>query len=193
MRSPTEAPQGVQRLQSRDAIPSTCYDSCNNANLEAQSVGMTPELCDSNSVFQSYRSACEDCLNAYMDEPTTRDYLDQNFGQWTDYCNAMAPLPTSVSVFTTISPSLVEETVVVTIPYTLTVFGVKTFVSLTKTLTSFPPLPDTTVIIIETRLSHISHLYVAEHIVIHCAAENVGIYSSSVESHGFKPDEHNDK
>lgn len=43
-----------------------------------------------------------------------------------------------------------EETVIITIPFTATVDGMTTVWPLTKTLTSFAPLPDTTVIVVKT-------------------------------------------
>ncbi|KAI0539108.1 hypothetical protein GGR58DRAFT_525333 [Xylaria digitata] len=118
MKSPTEAGQGVPLLQPRDpTIPAVCYDACNNANIEAQSVGMNSELCDADSAFLAYY-------------------------KWLDYCGATTPVINN--------PSLVGETVFVTIPYTATVSGLQTVFSLIKTLTSFVSLPDTTVIVIET-------------------------------------------
>ncbi|KAI0459046.1 hypothetical protein F5B21DRAFT_337799 [Xylaria acuta] len=129
MRLLREAVSGIWRLQSRGpTVPSLCYDACNNANLAAQSVGKTPELCDSNSVFFKYYSACQDCINTYSNnsQETTRYYLDQAFGQYLDYCGGAVPITGTPISIPSSTPSLTEDTVVVTILYTGTVDGVRT-------------------------------------------------------------------
>ncbi|KAI0553956.1 hypothetical protein F4679DRAFT_580125 [Xylaria curta] len=133
-----EAVQGTKWLQLRGpTAPTACYDTCNNANLEAQSIGKNPELCDPDSSFFRYYDACQACLKAFESgQETTRDYLDPTFSSWIDYCNGIPP---AVSVSGT--PSVGEHTV--TILYTTTVDG-------EKTVTIFAPIPDTTVITIET-------------------------------------------
>ncbi|KAI1348700.1 hypothetical protein F5Y01DRAFT_206954 [Xylaria sp. FL0043] len=74
-------------------IPSICYDTCNNANLEAQAVGKTPDLCNPDSVFMSYYDGCQDCIAANADDVqlTERDYLAPAFAQWLDYCDSTSP------------------------------------------------------------------------------------------------------
>ncbi|KAI3329796.1 hypothetical protein F4824DRAFT_372270 [Ustulina deusta] len=149
MSSPTEVLQGMQWLQSRDsALPAVCYDTCNNANIEAQAVGKSPELCDEDSVFWTYYNACSDCAHSYTDNVTATTFLDSGFGQYIEYCGVTGPEPITLS--TTNNPSLMEETVIITIPFTATVDGMTTVWPLTKTLTSFAPLPDTTVIVVKT-------------------------------------------
>ncbi|KAI1747197.1 hypothetical protein F4782DRAFT_521964 [Xylaria castorea] len=152
MRSPRNAVQGIQWVQPRDqTVPAVCYDGCNNAYFEAQAIGMTPEVCDS---FSGYCKACRDCLEAYdTNSEATKDYLDSTFGQWINYCEAGSAIPMtgtpSVSIPSS-TPSLIEQTVVVTILYTATVDGVTTIWPLEMTVTSFAPIPDTTVITIDT-------------------------------------------
>ncbi|KAI1741710.1 hypothetical protein F4680DRAFT_414811 [Xylaria scruposa] len=140
MRSSQEAVRGIRLLQPRGPTPpALCYDICNNANLEAQSVGKTAELCDSDSDFQAYYNSCKSCLKAYSsdEQEATRDYLDPTFSQWINYCAEAS----QQAVSSTSTSSVVEHTV--TILYTTTVDG-------EKTVTFFAPIPDTTVIAIET-------------------------------------------
>ncbi|KAI8946444.1 hypothetical protein F4801DRAFT_583366 [Xylaria longipes] len=123
-----------------------------NANIEAQAVGKTPEVCAPNSNFQSYYKACKYCIETYDDSgEADRDYLDPIFSQWIDYCDEVQSSPPSpMQTPPPTASSLVENIVVVTIPYTGTIDGVKTILSLEKTVTSFAPRLDTTVITIET-------------------------------------------
>ncbi|TRX92296.1 hypothetical protein FHL15_006911 [Xylaria flabelliformis] len=138
MRSSREAVRGIQWLQPRGlTAPAACYDPCNNASLEAQSIGKIPELCAPDSAFFRYYDSCASCIDASdSGQETTKDYLDSTFGEWIDYCNGSAP---AVSPISTLSG--VEHTV--TILYTTTIDG-------QKTVTFFAPIPDTTVITIET-------------------------------------------
>ncbi|KAG8162630.1 hypothetical protein KVR01_007108 [Diaporthe batatas] len=81
-------------------IPAVCFDPCNNANLEAQTRGKVPSLCDRDSDFNKYLKQCNDCLDNYSD--TTKingqDYVNGSFQQYIDYCSATQPEePTIIS------------------------------------------------------------------------------------------------
>ncbi|KAI1121873.1 hypothetical protein F5Y10DRAFT_255371 [Nemania abortiva] len=150
MRSRVKEVPEVQWLQPRDpAIPAICYDSCNNANLEAQSVGESPELCDPDSAFMIYYNACKDCVDSNGGDSTDRDYLSPVFAQWIGYCDSTTVTGGMTMTGAPATPSI-AVTVLVSVLYTTTIDGVKTVWPLTKTLTSYVPLPDTTVISITT-------------------------------------------
>ncbi|KAI0096715.1 hypothetical protein GGR51DRAFT_567042 [Nemania sp. FL0031] len=121
MRSLRGLRQWTRWLQLRDpVVPTICYVPCNNAYLEAQAQGKSSGLCASNSTFYSYYTACRDCLETNSNNDTsTKDYLNQEFGQWISYCESTAaPLP---------------ETEVITIETSEN--GHKTVWSFTKTFT----------------------------------------------------------
>ncbi|KAJ8122150.1 hypothetical protein O1611_g9915 [Lasiodiplodia mahajangana] len=104
MRSLLESRQEMRWLQSREpTVPALCYDTCNNANIEAQAVGKTPELCAADSGFWSYYNDCVDCVKAYSNNDTaaTQDSLDPTFGQFIDYCDSMVPETTVITIETT--------------------------------------------------------------------------------------------
>ncbi|KAI1357273.1 hypothetical protein F5Y08DRAFT_346938 [Xylaria arbuscula] len=127
-----------------------------NANLEAQAIGKNPELCDSNGSFFEYYNACQACLSTYNTDQQVEDYLSMNFAQYHDYCGASPPIPSSststISASTSYSSAqqTIAVTVLITIPYTATVDGAQTVWPLTKTLTSYAPLPDITVLSVTT-------------------------------------------
>ncbi|KAI1185668.1 hypothetical protein F5B17DRAFT_406901 [Nemania serpens] len=161
----TTAPKDAAATSSAPVLPAPCYNSCNNANLEAQSlVGKSPELCSPDSRFYFYYNSCLSCVEAVAgkDEYDARSYLDAEFGQYLAYCSAIPPetvsgqppIQSTTSPSTppplTASTSLVEYTFVATISYTATYNGIITVWPLEKTLISFAPLPNTTLITITT-------------------------------------------
>ncbi|KAK4232558.1 hypothetical protein QBC38DRAFT_514235 [Podospora fimiseda] len=79
-------------LASRDEtiVPAECYAWCNNAYLEAQRVGKSPELCDNNSTFNDLYSKCRECIQAWPGESkiTLIVYLEPTFFQFIDYCSS---------------------------------------------------------------------------------------------------------
>jgi len=80
------------RLSKRDEtiVPAVCYDICNNAYLEAQSIGKTPALCDARSAFRNYYDGCQACIGANAPDVklVTKSYLDPKFAQFVDYCSS---------------------------------------------------------------------------------------------------------
>ncbi|KAJ0123513.1 hypothetical protein J7T55_011978 [Diaporthe amygdali] len=83
-----------EAVQPRDTvspvIPNICYDSCNNAYIEAQSRGEAPSLCDQDSAFTNYYEGCIACMdqNATQIQDSTRQALDSFFSEYIDYCEA---------------------------------------------------------------------------------------------------------
>ncbi|KAI1115103.1 hypothetical protein F5Y14DRAFT_412214 [Nemania sp. NC0429] len=136
--------QNGRRIQPRATIPEVCYDTCNNANIEAQHVGKSPELCNPDSDFMTYYNACSGCVKAQTDDPqVTKDYLDPAFSQYLDYCKSPENSTTAGGSTLTGGPpatvsstALTVVTVLITIPYTATIGGITTVWPLTKTLTS---------------------------------------------------------
>lgn len=189
MRPSAEPLLEVRRIQSRaPVIPGQCYEACStlimitirlvlivcldNASIEAQRIGKSPEICSPDTPFWYYYQACSKCLEANSGgdgdsddtaEPT-ETFLNDTFGPYIEYCGSVpvqTPVQTSTqtsaqtSALSTLSTgtrtsSLVGYTVVITIPYTATNDGLRTVWSLEKTLTSYPPVPKTTIITIRT-------------------------------------------
>ncbi|KAI0445162.1 hypothetical protein F4803DRAFT_205353 [Xylaria telfairii] len=154
MRSRVTQIPGVEWLQPRGlTIPSACYSICNNCFLEAQVVGKVPELCDPDSAFMMYYNACTDCVDS-IGEHKSIDDVDPAFYQFIDYCAAETE-GTTATRSTTVAESapstpLAAVTVLVPVPYTATINGVTTIWSFTKALTSYAPLPNTTVLSVTT-------------------------------------------
>ncbi|KAI1362890.1 hypothetical protein F5Y08DRAFT_310879 [Xylaria arbuscula] len=147
--SSLEEPRAVRWLELRDpTIPSVCYDVCNNAILVAQSVGKTPELCSAYSEFMVYYGACSDCVHSRTTDTESINYLDESFSEFLDYCDAIVN-PTTVTGLPPATP-LVAETLLVTISVTTTIDGSRTVWPSTETLTSYVPLPDTTIVSVTT-------------------------------------------
>ncbi|KAI0196418.1 hypothetical protein F4808DRAFT_463917 [Astrocystis sublimbata] len=134
MASSTQAIRTIQWYQRRGlTVPSICYDTCNNAAIEGQRVGKNPEICDPDSGFYTYYRSCRACIDTYAadnGQAANNDYLDPSLSQ-------EHATPTA-------------ETAAVTVPYTATVDGLETIWSFTRIITSFAPLPDTTVVIVRT-------------------------------------------
>ncbi|KAI1419211.1 hypothetical protein F5Y12DRAFT_779086 [Xylaria sp. FL1777] len=113
-----------QQFQRRDN--SQCYDLCNDADLEAQSEGKTPSLCDTNSIYFDYYTGCLACLEDYPSQNISNS-LDIAFLQFNDYCESLGiVLPEAIT--TTVVVTIDNR--IVTVPIT-TVLGATTYVSST--------------------------------------------------------------
>ncbi|XDG09107.1 hypothetical protein ABKA04_008722 [Annulohypoxylon sp. FPYF3050] len=89
----TYAPYPAISKRSR-TLPASCYDTCNNAYLEAQKVGKVPALCDTNSIFRSYTQSCHNCAQEQVNWlDATEDYWYPTMSQFLDFCNATNPVP----------------------------------------------------------------------------------------------------
>ncbi|KUI72392.1 hypothetical protein VM1G_07457 [Cytospora mali] len=73
-----------------DAVPAMCYASCNNAYIDAKSVGKTPALCVADNSFTYYYNGCQACVKTETDAQqynATEETLNQLFSQYIDYCS----------------------------------------------------------------------------------------------------------
>ncbi|KUI59483.1 hypothetical protein VP1G_06762 [Cytospora mali] len=70
-----------------DAVPATCYAACNDAYIDAQSVGISPALCVADGSFKYYYNGCQACLVANNADSATEESLNQLFSQYIDYCS----------------------------------------------------------------------------------------------------------
>ncbi|POS70269.1 glycoprotein X [Diaporthe helianthi] len=79
-----------KRATVTSTVPAACFDVCNNCNLEAQSRGKVPGLCDSGSAFNNYLTGCNLCIDTYQDATklSGRQYVDNQLSQWINYCRA---------------------------------------------------------------------------------------------------------
>ncbi|KAI1258823.1 hypothetical protein F5Y18DRAFT_433955 [Xylariaceae sp. FL1019] len=157
-------------------IPALCYDTCNNALVEAQSVGASPALCESDSNFSTYYQACDECVSAKggseesvhtSSEPpapsTTSSVVESTVssgpGASTTSSQVESTSRSTQLETTTTKPSssisaptssLSGVPVTIIVPYTTTFDGSQTVFSLSKVLTSYPRLPQTTIITLHT-------------------------------------------
>jgi hypothetical protein len=105
-------------LQKRDSsiVPAICYATCNDCYIEAQSVGLSPDLCTPGSPFNQDYGACQDCIaaNDINAKISLQTSLDPEFQPFISFCNAV-PAQTEVqSTSTTIvTPLTVTQSVAV--------------------------------------------------------------------------------
>ncbi|KAK1964194.1 hypothetical protein LY78DRAFT_748556 [Colletotrichum sublineola] len=85
------------------AAPVVCFDTCNNAYIEAGSVGKVPSMCDANSDFWRGYQECISCIRAEANdaEMTIETYINPAFKQFIDYCASQPPQPSYPSTFMT--------------------------------------------------------------------------------------------
>lgn len=74
-------------------IPASCFETCNNAYLEAQSIGKTARICRPQSAFMTYYLACDACVDRNADQTTgalgfitSSSYLSGKFAQFLRFC-----------------------------------------------------------------------------------------------------------
>ncbi|KAI0913144.1 hypothetical protein F4823DRAFT_107689 [Ustulina deusta] len=102
---------------------SVCYDICDVSFLAAQTIGKDPSICDPDSAFINYYTACLACLQTNP-SPDLSATLNNNFQSFDGYCQSLGiELPAAIvtSVVITISNHPL------TIPIS-TVVGVATYV-----------------------------------------------------------------
>jgi len=132
------------RLSKRDdtIVPAVCYDICNNAYLEAQSVGKTPALCDARSAFRNYYDGCQACIgaNAADVKLVTKSYLDPKFEQFLSYC-ASSPAQSQV---TTTAPQTQQTGTATVTTATQDTGNTNTAPSVIQTTTTTQPTTQTT-------------------------------------------------
>ncbi|KAJ5698028.1 hypothetical protein N7462_000033 [Penicillium macrosclerotiorum] len=98
-------------------IPGVCYNDCNDAALEAESSGKTPELCDSDSAFSVGLGNCRNCISHYARSASEiySQTLLPSFAQFLDYCSevqATASSTTEPSTTTSTATTITSATVV---------------------------------------------------------------------------------
>ncbi|KAL2074240.1 hypothetical protein VTL71DRAFT_8018 [Oculimacula yallundae] len=83
-------------LQLRDEtiMPSTCYDPCNLAFIEGQSVGPTEALCKFDSFFRQYLEDCQNCTESNnATNQSLQDYVTPPFATLISYCASQVAIP----------------------------------------------------------------------------------------------------
>ena len=101
-----------------DVLPAVCFDTCNNAFLEAQNVGKTPDLCNEGSAFRGFYDGCNACIDRFEEqeklEIVRREYLEPSFEQFVEYCEIGVGIPIKDDlpepIVTTPEPEDPEET-----------------------------------------------------------------------------------
>ncbi|KAK2060947.1 hypothetical protein LY76DRAFT_634345 [Colletotrichum caudatum] len=84
--------------------PAVCFDVCNNAYIEASSVGKAPSMCNANSDFWRGYRECISCISVEANdaEMIIETYIDPEFKQFTDYCDSKPAQPSYPSSLITI-------------------------------------------------------------------------------------------
>lgn len=122
----TNNPDAQPRARDLDnqVIPAACFDTCNNAYLEAQSSGKGPGLCRPESAFMFYYLGCDACVDRNAEQTTGMrgfitgsSYLSGKFSQFLRYCRVSAggdinvgPAPAGTSAAPTAESSAATTT-----------------------------------------------------------------------------------
>jgi len=113
----------VLHLLKRDEtiVPAVCFATCNNAYLEAQSVGKDPELCTAGSAFRVSYEACQSCViaNGDVEKASLQVYVEPKFAPFIDFCEAQEAIPvlepsTSTSTATVVPVPATQSVIVAT-------------------------------------------------------------------------------
>ncbi|KAI4864068.1 hypothetical protein F4820DRAFT_424894 [Hypoxylon rubiginosum] len=141
-------------LISRETLPASCYDTCNNAYLEAQRTGKIPALCESGSPFRAYVEACNSCSAEDVDTSSNiTDTWLPLLEPYLDYCEAQGSF--TLSPITSPSVGSINFVVVSTeIPFTTTIGSVPTTWTFPTVVTRnvSSPIPATAIITVTTAL-----------------------------------------
>lgn len=111
--------QNPARDLDNHVIPAACFETCNNAYLEAQSTGKGPGLCRPESAFMVYYMGCDSCVDLNAEQTTgmpglitSSSYLSAKFSQFLRHCKVsgdihvgLAPAETSSASSTSSAPS----------------------------------------------------------------------------------------
>lgn len=82
-------------FQPNAPVPAVCFQPCNNAFREAQSRGLTPQLCADGSAFKGELEQCLDCTDTRTNSTIVgggRMYLVQEFVEYISYCLVTPPV-----------------------------------------------------------------------------------------------------
>ncbi|OTB17804.1 hypothetical protein K445DRAFT_315551 [Daldinia sp. EC12] len=142
----------LNRITARaTTIPAACYSTCNNAVVEAQSVGKGPSLCAANSDFIKYRDSCKTCIES--NRGNWSEISSGELSPWITYCDTQETITTatpSSKPNSSPSSSTSYDVVTRTYPYTTVNGGVTTTWVFSTVFTKFAPIPATTVVMITT-------------------------------------------
>lgn len=131
----------VGRNAKRDIsdIPGQCYNDCNEASLMPQSLGKTPELCESDS-FTAELGLCKTCISNNADSDSDDQYSQRmlpTFAQYLNYCSGLATTSTSTTAGTTATSTTASTEATTT--STLATNGTTTTITQTGETTSTAP------------------------------------------------------
>lgn len=93
-------------------FPGKCYDECNDAMLEAEANGKTPDLCETDSAFSILVRACQACVHSVNVTAPPSDIIPQ-FQQFLYYCQAQenrSTMPSSAAPTTSLLVALSAST-----------------------------------------------------------------------------------
>ncbi|KAH1296603.1 hypothetical protein KXX11_007797 [Aspergillus fumigatus] len=83
-------------------VPGACYDECNDAALEVESTGKTPDICNAGSAFNVSLGQCEKCCNTH--KTATSASFEQkvlpNFQQFLNFCEGLEDSATTAAADT---------------------------------------------------------------------------------------------
>ncbi|KAH7314231.1 hypothetical protein BKA65DRAFT_118743 [Rhexocercosporidium sp. MPI-PUGE-AT-0058] len=142
----------VMHLLKRDdtIVPAVCFAQCNNCWLEAQSVGLSPELCSAGSAFLSLYESCQSCVaeNGDAVKLSLQVYVEPKFAKFVDFCEAqtpiavtLAPTTSTTPVTATVLPVPVTQSVVVATETAATPTVSVAITSQVPAVTSSSPVP----------------------------------------------------
>jgi hypothetical protein len=104
-------------LQKRDSsiVPAVCYATCNDCYIEAQRVGLSPNLCTPESPFQQDYDACQNCVAANENNVkiSLQTSVDPEFAPFINFCNAAPASEIQSTSITVVTPAAVTQSVVV--------------------------------------------------------------------------------
>lgn len=120
-------------------IPGQCYNDCNEASQMPQSLGKTPELCESDS-FTAELGLCKTCISNNADSDSDDQYSQRmlpTFAQYLNYCSSLATTSKSTTAGTTATNTTTSTKATTT--STLATNGTTTTITQTGETTSTAP------------------------------------------------------
>lgn len=120
-------------------LPGKCYNGCNEAAQMPQSIGKTPELCESDS-FTTELGLCKKCISNNADSDSDDRYSQimlPTFAQYLNFCSGLATTSTSTAAGTTATST--AASIEATTTSTLATNGTITTITQTGETTSTAP------------------------------------------------------
>ncbi|KAF4271151.1 hypothetical protein CNMCM8812_000685 [Aspergillus fumigatus] len=83
-------------------VPGACYDECNDAALEVESTGKTPDMCNAGSAFNVSLGQCEKCCNTHKTAASANfeQKVLPNFQQFLNFCEGLEDSATTAAADT---------------------------------------------------------------------------------------------